>query len=105
MKLCSLISRASQFLIYFHATFTYVFVKKLLQSHATPKTNVMQFTIKTQEISKAFSLRPTTSSRQDQGFLSRYAPIKVLGCHYLRHPNGTPWSAFIAFTGHSSPWW
>jgi hypothetical protein len=41
----------------------------------------MQFTIKTQEISKPFSLRIIPISSQDEG-LSRYAPIEVLGCHY-----------------------
>ena len=43
----------------------------------------MQFTIKTQEIFKSFSLRPIPSSSQDQSLLSRNASIEVLGCHVL----------------------
>jgi hypothetical protein len=82
-----------------------VYFKKLLKTHTVPKTDVMQFTIKTQEISKSFSLRPIPSSSQDQGLLSRYAPIEVLGGHVLWHPNGTSWGAFIGFAGHISPWW
>jgi hypothetical protein len=78
---------------------------ELTNVQVTPKTDVMQLTIKTQEISKAFSLRPITSSSQDQGLLSRYAAIEVLGCHNLWHPNRAPWGAFIAFSRHSSPWW
>jgi len=34
-----------------------MYIKELLQAHVTSEANVMQFTIKTQEISIAFSLR------------------------------------------------
>jgi hypothetical protein len=68
-----------------------VHIKKILQAHAASKANVVQFTIKTQEISKSFSLRPITSSSQNQSLLSRNAPIEVLGC-----------LAFPQFCRHSS---
>ena len=63
-KLCSPIS-SQKFLIYFRATRSDVYIKEILQAHVTSKPDVMQFTIKTQEISKPFSLRPIPSSSQD----------------------------------------
>jgi len=57
----------SKSLIYFRATRPDVnmYIEKFLQAHVTSKTNVVQFNIKTQEISKSMSFRPITSGSQD----------------------------------------